>query len=65
MIRCCDAIRKCHRSDAHLITLDLGVGQSRVRVGSEPLVKVGQGNFVEVNVQLLLQLVQIFLLGLG
>lgn len=52
-------------SDAHLITLDLGIGESRLCVGSESLVKVSQRNFVEVNVKLLLQLVQIFLLGLG
>ena len=49
----------------NLITLDLGIGEAGLRVCAESLVEVTQRNFVEVYVELLLQLVQIFLLGLG
>ena len=45
--------------------LDLGVGEAGVGVGAQPLVEVRQGNLVEVDVELLLQLVQVLLLGLG
>ena len=49
----------------HLIVLDLGVGEAGVGVGAEPLVELGKGHLVEVDVKLLLQLVQVLLLGFG
>ena len=49
----------------YLVMLDLGVGEAGVGVGAQPLVEVRQGNLVEVDVELLLQLVQVLLLGLG
>ena len=45
--------------------LDLGIGKAGVRVCAETLVEVRYGDFVEVDVQLLLQLVQVLLLRLG
>ena len=45
--------------------LDLGVGEAGVGVGPQPLVEVRQGNLVEVDVELLLQLVEVLLLGLA
>ena len=49
----------------YLVVLDLAVGEAGVWVGAQPLVQVSQGNLVEVDVKLLLQLVQVLLLGLG
>ena len=49
----------------YLVVLDLAVGEAGVGVGAQPLVELRQGNLVEVDVQLLLQLVQVLLLGLG
>ena len=49
----------------YLVVLDLAVGEAGVWVGAQPLVELRQGNLVEVDVQLLLQLVQVLLLGLG
>ena len=48
-----------------LVGFHLSVGQSRVGVRSQPLAELADGNFVEVDVELLLQLVQILLLRLG
>ena len=45
--------------------LDLAVGEAGVWVGAQPLVELRQRNLVEVDVELLLQLVQVLLLGLG
>ena len=49
----------------YLVVLDLAVGEAGVGVGAQPLVQLRQRNLVEVDVQLLLQLVQVLLLGLG
>ena len=49
----------------YLVMLDLGVGEASVGVGAEPLVELGKGHLVEVDVKLLLQLVQVLLLGFG
>ena len=49
----------------YLVVLDLAVGEAGVGVGAQPLVELRQGNLVEVDVELLLQLVQILLLRLG
>ena len=49
----------------YLVVLDLAVGEAGVWVGPQPLVELRQGNLVEVDVKLLLQLVQVLLLGLG
>ena len=52
-------------STLYLVVLDLAVGEAGVWVGAQPLVELRQGNLVEVDVKLLLQLVQVLLLGLG
>ena len=49
----------------YLVVLDLAVGEAGVWVGAQPLVELRQGNLVEVDVKLLLQLVQVLLLRLG
>ena len=49
----------------YLVVLDLAVGEAGVGVSAQPLVELRQGNLVEVDVKLLLQLVQVLLLGLG
>ena len=53
------------QSDNYLIGLHLGIGQSGVEISSEPLTQFSDGDLVEVNVQLLLQLIEILLLGLA
>ena len=47
----------------YLVVLDLAVGEAGVWVGAQPLVELRQRNLVEVDVELLLQLVEVLLLG--
>ena len=49
----------------NLIVFNLGIGETSVRVCAKSLVKISQRNFVEIDVQLLLEFIEILLLGLG
>ena len=49
----------------YLIMFNLGIGETGIRICAKTLVEVRDGDFVEVDVKLLLQLVQVFLLRLG
>ena len=49
----------------YLIMFNLGIGETSICVCAKTLVEVRNGDFVEVDVKLLLQLVQVFLLRLG
>ena len=62
---CVRSLHPPHSLAVYLVVLDLAVGEAGVGVGAQPLVELRQRNLVEVDVELLLQLVQVLLLGLG